>query len=107
MVKYGCDNCDMSVSGMTCGSCGQELVHGTFLWLQEPNGWIVGTKEGDPEINVFNQELTNKELSKSSITVEGKVLEIWSQLITKVKGENHAFGTNFEISFGLYSKSAS
>ena len=30
MVKYVCHNCDMSVHGLTCGSCGKELVHSTL-----------------------------------------------------------------------------
>jgi len=30
MVQYSCNNCDMSVSGLTCGACGKELVHGTI-----------------------------------------------------------------------------
>ncbi len=29
MVQYVCHNCDMSVSGLTCGACSKELVHGT------------------------------------------------------------------------------
>ena len=30
MVKYVSHNCDMSVHGLTCGSCGKELVHSTL-----------------------------------------------------------------------------
>jgi hypothetical protein len=30
MVQYVCHNCDMSVSGLNCGACGNELVHETI-----------------------------------------------------------------------------
>jgi hypothetical protein len=30
MVQYVCHNCDMSVRGLTCGSCGEELAHETI-----------------------------------------------------------------------------
>ena len=29
-VKYSCNQCDMSVSGLTCGKCGAELEHGSI-----------------------------------------------------------------------------
>ena len=42
MVKYVCHNCDMSVSGLTCGACGKELVHGT---LTKDDGTIVAVSK--------------------------------------------------------------
>ncbi|MGE0812804.1 MAG: hypothetical protein AB7O28_01075 [Vicinamibacterales bacterium] len=30
MAGYKCEKCGMSIGSMTCGQCGQELVHSTI-----------------------------------------------------------------------------
>ena len=30
MAGYKCEKCGMSIGSMTCGQCGQELVHSTL-----------------------------------------------------------------------------
>ena len=30
MIQYVCHNCEMTVKGLTCGSCGEALIHGTI-----------------------------------------------------------------------------
>jgi DNA-directed RNA polymerase subunit RPC12/RpoP len=30
MAKYVCSDCGMGVTGLTCASCGKELIHGNI-----------------------------------------------------------------------------
>ena len=43
MITYSCEQgCGMSVNGLTCGSCGKELVHET---ITKDDGGTVGVAQ--------------------------------------------------------------
>ncbi len=59
------------------------LNNDIMFFIEEPAGWIVGSRKNTPPKIEINEILTKENFQNSTINYNGQYLNIWSKLITK------------------------
>ncbi len=65
-----------------------------FLLIKEPDGWVLGTKKGNPPISLIDEELTRQELKKSTLIINNNTLITWSKLIVNSANKHDQIDIN-------------
>ncbi len=53
---------------------------GPLLWMQEEEGWLVGTVSGQPDEAAVDADLQQKGFVQSALPADGKTLQVWTRL---------------------------
>ena len=60
---------------------------GPLLWADLPEGWLLGTSEANPPLEVLQQQLAQQGFSVSPLQSRGQTLQVWTRLRSRpVKG---------------------
>ena len=73
------------------------LDQGLLMWVQEPDGLVLGTRNGNPVISDVEEVLKQDNQLKSNLKIDNQELEVWSKLITNKVNNN----TTIETKLGL------
>ncbi len=61
-----------------------ELTEGAFIWLEEPDGWVLGTEQWSPKVSKIDEILSSENLTKTELISTTGIIEAWSKLVTHV-----------------------
>ena len=56
------------------------LDDGPLLWLQQPEGWVVATKQDHPAVSVVDDALTEQGFIRSDLPSDDESLQVWTRL---------------------------
>ena len=80
-----------------------QKTNGPFLWLEEPNGWVIRTERENPEISTIDQALSNQNFTKSILSYEEDDLQFWSNFIIEENNSNQKITTKIAVLLSKYS----
>jgi hypothetical protein len=56
------------------------LDDGPLLWLQQPEGWVVGTQQEHPAVSMVDDALTEQGFIRSDLPSDQEPLQVWTRL---------------------------
>ncbi|MFL0733642.1 MAG: DUF3352 domain-containing protein [Prochlorococcus sp.] len=56
------------------------LDDGPLLWLQQPEGWVVGTQQEHPAISMVDDALSEQGFIRSDLPSDQQPLQVWTRL---------------------------
>ena len=64
-----------------------ELDEGPLLLQQQPEGWLLATSHGQPDLSVVDDQLKAQGLAQSDLSGDGESIQVWTRL-TRQRGRN-------------------
>ncbi len=87
----------MSINQESTRDIVKALTHGSFVFLNEPSGWLIGTAKNDEKTTEVNQRLTAMGFSQSILESNNQVFNVWSSVSRKKSDKNQSIDTDVAI----------
>ena len=73
-----------------------DLSHGSLLWQQQKEGWLLATQRQQPSVESLDERLEESGLARSELAGGGETLQVWTRLVRQ-KGRGAGLGAQLAV----------